>query len=312
MKKQSMSWLAVACCGSALLLTANTGWAQNAREQDRQNVDQPRKAQSVDRAEAQTEDRRQGQLPKALEKLDLSEEQEQQIRQSMRQHNQKLRQTWQEFNAKHMQAVDMEAAWVAAVRDTLSDQDKQKFDQSRMQDQEMRSRHSGDQAARDTQPGERAQRQQRTRDQLKEDAPQTGAANRDAERNRDIAADQKRSNRDQAGQQKQDQEKQGQRQPDFIVLSFTVTPEKYLTGTQQSPEQQKQCSEVCAKYQDKLSSLWSELHQLHHELVKIEAQRLESIEKTLDEEQLTQLRDGRSSPQQGSSYTSTGDEQDNR
>jgi hypothetical protein len=306
MTKRTMKRMAAVLCGAAMVLAGHAGFAQNEREQDRENANQPRSSETRDADRADRQQRGQAgergaaQLPQAIQDLDLTDQQQQQIRQAAREHNQQLRQKWQEFHAKHMQAVDLEAAWVAAVRDTLSEEDKQKFDQARMQDEEMRRQPGA--AGRSDRQNQQANRG----DQAERPENQEGRADRDnARQNQDVASAEERQNRGQAGQE-QERATHG---PDLVILSFTATPEKYLTGTKQSAEQQKECSEVCDKYKQKLTNLWTEMHQLHHELVKIEADRIQAIEKTLTEEQLTKLRGGRQEPKEGA-YTSTEQERE--
>ncbi|MCA9112567.1 MAG: hypothetical protein KDA52_21620, partial [Planctomycetaceae bacterium] len=141
----SMATIALAC-----LLTASVAFAQQGNRESN-----PDNRQQSDQSQQQVE------LPQFLRDLDLSNDQEQQIHEALTQHNQKLQETWKEFHNQHARAIEMEAAWASAVRDTLSDEDQQRFDQQRMQDQEM-NRNSPERAATS---GQTQRRQQRERQQ---------------------------------------------------------------------------------------------------------------------------------------------------
>lgn len=233
-------------------------------------------------------------LPQFLKELDLDNDQKEQIKQALRQHNQKLQQTWKDFHKQHAKAVNLEAAWVAAVRDSLSEEDQRKFDQQRMQQREMTRHSQGDTSQ---QRGSAAQRRQDAREGRQQEARES-AQDRQAERRQ---RRQERTERQQArpGSQEQSERSQSVGEPSeysFVVIT-TFSPERFLQGTNQSSQQEQQCSEACREYKQALTSAWKDLHRLHYELVQIEADRIQAVEEQLTEDQLNKLRESRQKPQ---------------
>lgn len=225
-------------------------------------------------------------LPQFLQELDLSSDQESQIKQSLEQHNQKLRETWREFHTKHARVVELEAAWASAVRDSLSKDDQRKFDQKRMQDREM-TQHSRSDSTSSRADEDRQADRQTDRERQRQDSEQTQAERAAAE------SSPKKS------QNAQDRGEFG------ILLITTVSPEYYAQGTKQSAQQRQQCSQACQEYKQELSSVLQDLHRLHFELVGIEADRIQAIEEQLTEEQLTQLKENRQQPSEQAAETSS-------
>lgn len=309
-------------CG---MLAASIAFAQETKQQDdlpqpresRQNLQETQQRQRTGQNRQETrQGNRQAEMPTFLQQLDLTSEQEQGIRQALQQHDQKLRQTWQQFHMKHARAIQLESAWAAAVRDTLSEDDQRKFDQQRMQQKEMSRYGQSDDARRNGAERDDANRfgQNRERNQ-----------DRNSDRNRDASqADQNRDDNqdregnradnpnrgDRAGRQQEsqfdsrttrnegNQNAQDGRQTDagFVVIAVQ-SPEHYAHGSKQNAQQKQQCAEACREYKQELSNIWQELHRLHAELVQIEVDRIQAIEEELTEEQLTQLKEHRQRPE---------------
>ncbi|MEZ6145391.1 MAG: hypothetical protein R3B91_08150 [Planctomycetaceae bacterium] len=247
--KVNMAAIVLAC-----LLTTSVAFAQQGdRETNRDN------RQQGDQSQQQVE------LPQFLKELDLSNEQEQQIRQSLTQHNQKLQETWEQFHNQHARAIEMEAAWASAVRDTLSEDDQRRFDQQQMQDQEM-NRNSPEQAATSGQARLRQQRERQKAESI-EDREQQRSDRRQAR------AAQRQQNESQSNADSEDQNSNqsddGNQQFGFVVITL-ASPERYTHGTRQSAEQKQQCSQACRQYKEELTNVWQKLHQLHGELVSID------------------------------------------
>lgn len=262
--------------------------AQTPRLGDEQQQGTQRQGQR--QRQGQTRQQQQAELPQFLQELDLSSEQETQIRQALQQHNQKLRQTWRQFHTTHAEAVNLEAAWAAAVRDSLSEDDQRRFDQQRMQEQET------------SQGSRRDATQRRDRaSQRQDEADNRGNRRQNA---RDDSSEQRAENREQRqaanqprGQETDRADDSPQREAVGLIIVTTSSPERFLEGTNQTDQQKQQCDKACRDYKQKLSSVWSDLHQLHHELVKIEADRIEAIEEQLNEDQLAKLKESRQQPQ---------------
>lgn len=268
------------------LLAASVSFAQQGeRNRQRSGTNDPQGDRSTQQVE----------LPQFLDKLDLTSEQQQSIRQALRQNNRKLRETWREFDEKHARAIELEAAWAAAVRDTLSEQDQRKFDQQRMQDREM-SRHSQDHATQrsDAASSQRDQTRQR-RQSNPPPADNTRRQNRQ-QRQRDNAQRQQSQTDAESGADNPSQQ-HADAGDEYGFVVFTITsPEFYTQGTNQSDEQKQQCSEACRQYMQELTSVWHDVRRLHGELVQIEADRIQAIEKELTEDQLAELKDQRQAP----------------
>lgn len=280
------SWITtiVAALG---MLASSASFAQNQANQDQ--------TQGRDRAANQNQDRdadQSGQLPQALQKLDLTSEQKQKIRQTNQEISKKIQEAWREFHQAHMQAVSLEATWHAAVRDTLSEEDQKKFDEQRKQEQVRESRESRAQAGQ--RESNRAENRRNRRNREAQDSAQPGQDRRTADRD---AEESRRRSGFRPGDQSEDQE-------GLIVIMLT-SPIAYTSGTQQTPEQKQKCSEACQEYAKELTTAWKKVHESHHELVKLEAQRLSEIESHLNEDQLQELKKSRESGSQQSPSSSS-------
>jgi hypothetical protein len=286
------SLLMAGCACLGLICTSSSTFAQQTREQaEQQNATE----QTEQNERSQRQGRQaQAELPQFLQELDLNDEQETQIRQALQQHNQKLRRAWRQFHTTHAEAVNLEAAWTAAVRDSLSEEDQRRFDQQRMQDQETSQRSGRDANQRRDRASQRqdeADNRGNRRQNERDDASEQRAENREQRQ----AANQRRGQETaRAGDRADDS---GDREAVGLIIVTTSSPERFLEGTNQTAQQKQQCDKACRDYQQKLTSVWSELHQLHHELVKIEAERIQAIEEQLTEDQLAKLKEDRQQPQ---------------
>ena len=235
-------------------------------------------------------------LPQYLKQLNLDKDQKQNIKQAIKAHDQELAQTWKKFHKQHARAIELEAVWLAAVRDSLSEEDRQKFDQQRSRDQH--SAHESQADARENQKESAKKRSAQNRQET--DRQASGESTQDAQTQRGKS----RSDSDDHAANRTDQDRYG------IVLIRMVSPERYLRGVSQSSEQKQQCSEACRKYKQKLTSTWKGLHRTHAQLVQIEADRLEAIEGELTDKQLKMLKKHREAPSQQSSETTASTPQD--
>jgi hypothetical protein len=292
--------LLMASCACLGLICTSSVFAQQDDSQTPRLGDEQQQRSTQRQGQRQGRQQQQAELPQFLQELDLSDEQETQIRQALQEHNQKLRRTWRQFHTTHAEAVNLEAAWTAAVRDSLSEEDQRRFDQQRMQEQQTSRSSSG-----------RDDAQRRQRGSQRQDEDGNRRSNRrqdDADRRqdeRDESSEQRAENRDQnrrsttqrRGQESDRAADSGRREAVGLIIVTTSSPERFLEGTNQTPQQKQQCDKACREYQQKLSSVWSDLHQLHHELVKIEADRIQAIEEQLTEEQLSKLTESRQQPQ---------------
>lgn len=266
------------------MLVSSASFAQN---QANQNQEQGRN-RSANQNQARDAEQS-GQLPQALQELDLTSEQKQKIRQTNQEISQKIQETWRKFHQAHMQAVTLEATWHAAVRDTLSEEDQKKFDEQRKQQQARESREARAQAGqRESNRAEiRRNRRENRRNREADDSTQPDQDRRTAAQDADES--QRRSGF-RPGDQSQDE--QG------LVVIMLTSPTAYTSGTQQTPEQKQKCSEACQEYAKELTTAWKKVHEFHHELVKLEAQRLSEIEAHLNEDQLKELKKSRESASQ--------------
>lgn len=273
--------------------------AQNNSDRNRNSNQERSQRQRDDR---QRDERQQVRIPRMLQNLDLESDQEQEIRQTIQQHNGKLQQTWRNFHRAHMKAVNLEAAWTAAVRDTLSDSDKQKFDQERRRHHQKMQRESEEQT--DNRQASGNQDRQRT-NQRESRAQQISSS-----RERDQQSDRQRSDRRQSDQQQADRRQSDQQRSDrgqsdrqqskdsqgFYVVTIT-SPLIYTVDSRQSSQQKQQCSEACQKYTQQVRNAWQKATKLHNQLVQIEADKIQAIEEILTEDQLDELRDQRQQTQ---------------
>lgn len=270
MQLSKLSCLAV----TASLLLAGQCFAQQPRT-DQQN--------SLER-ETGREAEKMEELPEFLTKLDLTDQQEQQLREVMRTHNQKMENVWAEFHRLHWLTVEFEASLAAA---------------NALEGHNHADHHPGDSGnqAEKRQPNQREneanrnqQDDQRNAARSTENRPQSnprhGAArdqNPSTQANRPEAKDRETAESD-------DEES------DINILSMRVAvldPKGVVREIQlpgNIPRHETKC-EICAAHEKELKTLWGKVHKLHGQLVQIEAERMIAIESKLTEEQLKQLQD---------------------
>lgn len=279
----------LACIGG--LLTTSPAFAEKGQKQAAKKADATKQS-------ARDNDYKPQQLPKALRNLDLTSEQKTKIRKAMLEHQKQFRETWKKFHAAHARAINLEATWYAAVRDTLSEDDQKSFDKQRMNDRKKMSVEKGLTSSEKQKKAE-TRRKQGTAKRTEK------AANRQDTKAKQKQTSQKVTARKpvQSGKQRQ-KGKSDENVEGFVIITMT-SPVVYLDDVRQSASQKHQCSEVCRKYERELSTAWKQIHRLHKELVKIEAQKLEAIENQLTEEQLTQLRKNREKPSKSQETAST-------
>jgi len=205
---------------------------------------------------------RQNQIPEALQKLNLSEKQKDQIRDIEKKYDSRFEDAWKRFDEAHLQIVGAEATLNAAFEDQLNDSQKQKLRDMRKKDAEESKRN--DQSA-----SNKSQPERRTA--LK---PESGNS----------------------------QGKDNSSQPQGIILyevTISGSPEQ-MRELGLEGNQQQQCDKVCQQFHSKLRHEWRELHAAHRQLVQIETEKLEQIEKVLTKDQLQDLRQQRSKPEKDS------------
>ena len=281
-----------------LCMLSSVSTAQDANRQSNRNERQrntQEKAESNDRANNRT-----AQLPKALRDLDLKDDQKQQLRQTMQQHNKKLQQTWQKFNQQHMEAVELEAAWAAAVRDTLNEEDQRKFDEKRDADQKENPSNAShrEQAATESSSAidsSKSEVEERDLRQARKSKQEQISKARRAQNSADERIVQ--TSGEKQADRHQNESNEHQNDEESVLIVTVLSPVRYIEHANQSAEQEHQCSEVCQKYSDQLTNVWKQVHELHAELVQIEADRIASMEKILTEEQLMQLKKNRTEPE---------------
>lgn len=286
MSKTLLYTFTFVACSMLHSATGPSALAQNNSDRDRNSNQEKSQRQRDDRQQG---DRQQVRIPQMLQELDLESDQEQEIRQTIQKHNRKLQQTWQNFHRAHMKAVNLEAAWTAAVRDTLSDSDKQKFDQERKRHHQKMQRESEDQADNRQASGKQ--------DQQRSDRRDSRAQQVSSSRERDQQTERQQTERPQKKRQQANQEQAEETQA-FYVVTIT-SPLIYTADSRQSSQQKQQCSEACQKYTQQVRNAWQKATKLHNQLVQIEADKIQAIEEILTEDQLTELRDQRQQAQVG-------------
>lgn len=254
--------------GLALLLAPVLSFAQQ-EETEKQEINQSQQQQQ-NGSQAQVE------LPQALKDLNLTDEQKQRIQQVVRQSNRQIAQTWQQFHQLHMQAVNLEAAMLATIEQSLSESQREEFRKSRSQQLE-----SQPFAQRESQQGQ--QRQQAQQEQSQQQREQIAQRERQEDRQRP----QRRESAFRPGslQSQEDAPEHG-----ILILGISVkSPREQFRQMGLSEEQQKKCGEACEKYTGTLRSTWKKLHALHLRMVDLEADKVAGIQEILTEEQLQKL-----------------------
>lgn len=273
--------------GGSLLLIALVCLASptltNAAEQENKAKQQQKSASEQQAHEFQ--------LPDALAGLDLSDDQEETLKKKLKQHDQQMQATWNNFHRKHMRAVELEAAWAAAVRDTLSDDDQMKFDQKRKEHHMQKMKKKMKESKSEPTTAQSGDQKDQT-EQAESDEAQEKPNRRERRRDRQI---QQASAEEPADKTADKSEADDTERQQLFVITIT-SPVRYLAGMRQNEKQHMQCTKACRQYAKEIHAVWQEVDQLHDELVQIEASRMTAIEEVLTEEQLQQLQQDRSEP----------------
>lgn len=217
-------------------------------------------------------------LPKAIQQLDLQDEQKQQIEQILRGNQEEFQQAWTQFHKKHMQAVAIEAAMVASLEKQLSESQRDQFRQGR------------DNASANGQPWNDRNGEQQQDQPFSQDS-RDGQSQRDrnqAPRDRSQSSPDRQQ---QATGQRQAELNQQARRGDAGAL-FVAIIRPVQSGLDQAgltESQKSECEACSSKYSQKLQQLWGEIHQLHTEMVQIEAEKMTQVAEVLSEDQLQQL-----------------------
>ncbi|WP_197454824.1 hypothetical protein Pla52nx_002080 [Stieleria varia] len=261
--------------------TSRNQTQKNSRQQDRSDGSSVQPHGHDD-----AKSKHQAQIPEMLQDLDLKDQQKEQIRTKMSEFNNRSRQALQKYNRKHLEAVELEAAWVAAVRNTLSEEDQQTFDRNRQTMskknamKEGRAKRSSDTKSASNRDSQDSKKQYAKKDKSQEQRSADSDAlsqSRDSNSNRQSSDSQQSDSGNQEG---------------FWVVTVT-SPVIYMEGTNSTQEQKSECDKMCQQFSQRIEKAWSETHELHHKLVMIEAERLMAIEKILTDDQLKQLEQNR-------------------
>jgi hypothetical protein len=70
-------------------------------------------------------------LPKVVEKLNITDQQKQQIMQIVKQHNEKMRETWQQYETAQMRQIKLQALMLAAIEDRMGKEKVEEFRKAR-------------------------------------------------------------------------------------------------------------------------------------------------------------------------------------
>jgi len=286
-----------------------SGQRQSGQTSANQQNQQKDRANQSDNRQRRTQTSSQGQsdgveFPAELKQLDLKADQRDQIQKILQDKDQKLQEAWNDFNDAHMRAVGLEASWVAAVRDALSQDQQQQFTQKHQQRR--------DQAQ---------ERQSARPSELEGDTPNAQKSDRNSGRNQNSAAKNSqttRSDKNASDRQNAQNRSGDQRQttssgdqgsaPDYVIYGITiVSPEGSLDQQSLSDSERQQCSESCRNYQRALLEAWSDADRANARMVDVEADALTSIEKVLTKDQLQQLHQQRAEP--ASDSNKSGDKQ---
>lgn len=199
--------------------------------------------------------------------LNLTSEQQTQIRDIVKQHNEKLMSTWKEFNQVHGEAIQLEATMYAALEDQMNSSQKQKFREHR------HSKHQKDKSARSS-----------------ADANRSGTSNKTTAQSASYDSSNKKT-------QTSDSEKDAdQETAEVFVATMVIMPvEDAVRRSGLDNDQMNKCSATCRKFHNRLSQAWTKIHKLHNELVRIEADKLDALQDVLTEEQIEKLKEQRSS-----------------
>ena len=209
-------------------------------------------------------------VPEFLTKLNLTAQQEQQIREVMRTHNQKVEEAWAEFNQLHWQIVEFEAGLAAA--NALAGHDHA-------------AHHEG---AAQT-PAQTPQRERQPVPPRQTSPQERGATERQAgQPARNFQPERERTENREAS------DPSAEEQPQIHIVGMRISllePNGVVRQVElegNAPRHEAEC-EICAAHAKQLKTLWGKAHKLHRDLVNIESERMIAIESKLTEQQLKQL-----------------------
>ena len=245
-------------------------------------------------------------------KVDLSSEQKDQIRQQLDANSDKIESTWRQFSEANAKAIALEASLYAAIEDEMTEQQKTQFRKSRQEKQSHASDASGQrrstQQAGDSTNQDRAQAQANTAQRDQSDATaatKRNSANSEKASNQNAANAKNASNSDsaktasrgaqqgQAGQKLGESSEQNDATYYYVTETIIVPVQALVSDVDMNDQQRQQCDEACQKFHQKLHQAWSDVSRLHDQLVQLEAEKLQAVEKILNEEQLKKLKNDR-------------------
>lgn len=269
------------------------------QEQGRSGFGQPNQPAQEREGADQNQAKSRDAAMQLFEQLNLREDQKKQVQEIIRKYDRQAMEADRKFHELHMQAVAMEAAIMAAMDKSLSEQQRQtlarrfgdrqdagRAEEGREVERAFRpDRPSrGEESPESNRPDSPLQNQQEDRGERFRQAGQEEARQQNPER------DQPRDAQSQLGQ-RQDAGLQDQPQADgwsLIVIQLAPADARYRElGL--SDEQQRRHQALHATAGPKLQQVWGQLRSLHSQMVMAESQKLEELEKVLDEDQLQRL-----------------------
>lgn len=234
--------------------------------------------------------------------VNLSDEQKSEIRQTVQQHNQKIRSAYQQFGQAHLKAIGLEAQLYSAIEDNMDPRQQSQFRQNQERGGNSNAMNDRSANADDTMSAE----EKRTREtQYRDDRP---AEDRDeaSESSSNEQAEWTQSDRGRGDESRTPAN--GNTDDDtaeMYVTTMILVPAKHAyTSTGLDEEQRGQCEMACQKFKTKLTQAWSEVQQHHQKLVKLEAAKIQAVEDVLDEEQLQTLRNSQSETNDSGNWSS--------
>ncbi len=232
------------------------------------------------------------QLPEFLTQLNLTQQQEQEIRNVLREHDQRAESLWNEFQALHWQAVELEAGLSATHKLSGHDHEAHHARSSAVrQDQVVDNRPQADNGTTTGEPT--VERNATVAGQ--ESRPQTAADRFEQEKR---ARDQRPFGTDSNRRSTTAQANPDQPQGELNIVSLRIgvvqpngsVREFQLRGSNDSSHDEAGACKVCMAHQRELGELWKRIHQVHNELVQVESDRIVAVEGRLTSEQIDRLR----------------------
>lgn len=234
--------------------------------------------------------------------VNLSDEQMQEIRQTVQQHNQKIRSAYQQFGQAHLKAVGLEAQLYSAIEDNMDPRQQSQFRQNQERGGNSNAMNDRSASADDAMSDE----EKKTREtQYRDDRP---ADDRDEASESSGNEQAERTQRDRDGGDESRTPVNGNADDDtaeVYVTTMILVPAKHAyTSSGLDEEQKGQCEMACQKFKTKLTQAWSEVQQHHQKLVKMEAAKIQAVEEVLTEEQLQTLRNSQSETNDSGNWNS--------